>query len=368
MNFFQSLYFYFVTQPQLNLLQFYYNLTNDIGWAIILIAITVNLTLWPLFASSYFNLQKTKLFQPKLKEIREKYKQDPKELLAKTGEFNKKHGISNATTFYILFIQLFFVSGIFFLIRDISSGKSISGLYELLYNQTTANFNPLAFGFISVDAPAQNYVWLVVLISVFSYFYGYYTLKLAPKISLFANETSEQKTARLAKLSKEEKEKQEKDAIQEKAMQGSAEFMTLYFSPGLFFFIGLSSPTGVNFYILTTTILSVTRQILISQYYKKHTKALIDQVLASDPVLKNHPEKPLLGELADDPNPTKVVEQSQIMQTEDMFETAIKIANQNTEKPSKPAQNLSQGPIQTQSKKGKNLTTKQKSILKKKKK
>lgn len=362
MNPFQSFYFTFVTQPQLNLLEFFYRLTSDIGWAIVLIAVFINLALWPLFASSYYNLQKTKLFSSKIKQIRELHKKDPQAMLKATGEFNKKHGITNTATFYILFIQLFFVSGIFFLVRDLSEGKKIEGLYEIFYGQSSASFNPLAFNYINVGGPASNYLWMVVLISVLSFIYGYYTLKLAPKVVGIETETEAQKAEKLGKMTKEEKDKLEISQIQEKAMQGSAEFMTLYFSPALFFFIGLSSPTGVNFYILTTTILSIIRQVFVTQYYKGHTEALMQKVLASDPETfenqntinnSNH-----IDEISDlqnglNPNPeiaTKVVEVSEVMEAKDLDKNVAKKQDTNNKK----------------STKNKNLTTKQKSILKKK--
>lgn len=185
-----------VYRPQLNLLQFYFQLTGDIGLAIVLVGLSVNLILWPLVLSNYISSYKMKVLAPQIKKIQEKYKlpKDAKaaEVLANNGkmsaemrEFNKKHKVNNAVTFQILFMQLFFGSGLFYIISDISKNNGkIKGLYEFLYNSNETNFPKVAFGELRIDVPVSNYLWLPFLIFALSVIYGYYSIKVAPKIKL----------------------------------------------------------------------------------------------------------------------------------------------------------------------------------------
>ena len=104
--------------PQLNLLQFFYNITGDIGFSIIFLAIVVNLLMWPLFSGAYINGQKLRVLQPLLTEVREKYKDDPQTMLKEMRTFNEKHGIRNNSLFLVIIVQLVFATA-----RDIT-GKS----------------------------------------------------------------------------------------------------------------------------------------------------------------------------------------------------------------------------------------------------
>jgi YidC/Oxa1 family membrane protein insertase len=90
-NLIQELYRLFVYQPQLNLLYFFFKITGDIGFSIILLSTTANLIIFPLFAKNYLSLQKSRILQPKTKEIQEKYKADPQKMIMEIRAFNKKH-------------------------------------------------------------------------------------------------------------------------------------------------------------------------------------------------------------------------------------------------------------------------------------
>ena len=206
-----------VYRPQLNLLQFYFKMTGDIGLAIVLVGLSVNLILWPLVLSNYISSYKMKILAPEIKKIQEKYKlpKDAKatEVLANNGkmslemrEFNKKHNVNNAVTFQILFMQLFFGSGLFYIINDISKNNGkITGLYEFLFGSNETNFPKVAFGGLQIDVPVSNYIWLPILIFALSVIYGYYSIKLAPQIKLPIFAKMKQEADRIKQLEKDKK-------------------------------------------------------------------------------------------------------------------------------------------------------------------
>lgn len=206
-----------VYRPQLNLLQFYFKMTGDIGLAIVLVGLSVNLILWPLVLSNYISSYKMKILAPEIKKIQEKYKlpKDAKatEVMTNNGkmstemrEFNKKHKVNNAITFQILFMQLFFGSGLFYIINDISKNNGkINGLYEFLFGSNETNFPKAAFGGLQIDVPVSNYIWLPILIFILSVIYGYYSIKLAPQIKLPIFAKMKQEADRIKQLEKDKK-------------------------------------------------------------------------------------------------------------------------------------------------------------------
>ena len=54
MNIFQWLWSVLVNHPQLNLLYFFYNFTHDTGWAIVLVAVVINVSRAAIIASQRF--------------------------------------------------------------------------------------------------------------------------------------------------------------------------------------------------------------------------------------------------------------------------------------------------------------------------
>jgi YidC/Oxa1 family membrane protein insertase len=280
-----------VYDPLLNLLELFYEFTGDTGVAILLLSLIVNLAMWPLFAKSYINTQKSRIFQPKIKEIQEKYKDDPREMLKQMGEFNKKHGISNSSIFLVLFVQLFFVSGIFFLVKDVSGGKEIEGLYPWLFPNQEVSFGSTAFGgFLEIGKSSFNYIWLPILNGLISFAQGYYTFRLAPKID----------------IPKPKNKKSENSFLDPEALQKSLEFQSIYVFPVLIFGINLGFPVGLTFYSITVTFVGLVRQIFLTNYYAKHTNELIEDIAQSDP----EPENEVVDapEFANDPVPTKNLE------------------------------------------------------------
>jgi YidC/Oxa1 family membrane protein insertase len=283
----QDLYRILVYQPQLNLLYFLYNLSNqDFGVSVLIIAFLVNLITLPLFAKSFVNTQKTKILRPMIQEIQEKYKTEPQEMLKKLGEFNKKHGLENRSTLLVFFIQIFFISGLFFLIRDVVNNKIDANLYSLFFDQTTASFikegnnGVLAFGSIPIEKPSGDYILIPILVGLLSFCYGYYTFKLAPKIEL---PKLKPKKENKKKTDKEEEEK----IFDPEAMQKSMEFQTIYVMPIFLFLIQFTLPVGLGIYMVASSFLSLIRQIFLTKYYSKYTDKLLEKIVQSDPLSKD---------------------------------------------------------------------------------
>jgi YidC/Oxa1 family membrane protein insertase len=267
MNFFYDLWILLVFQPQLNALQFFYNLTNDTGIALIIVTVLVNLPLWPLIGKNYLYSQKMRYLSPKLTALREKYKEEPAVLMKKMGEFNKEHNLDSSAMFKFLFFQLFVVTGLYYVSRSIGEVTPPAGLYESYFKTTTSTISHKAFGgLVDIAASSTAYPIFMAISFVFTFAFGWYTFKVLPKIPV------------PAPLNEEPEKKQQRES-----MEKSSEFIGIWLSPILILFFNSFIPTGVNIYTAVVAVLALLRQYLIANYYRTHVKEMIENALETDP-------------------------------------------------------------------------------------
>ncbi len=268
-----SLWGALVYRPQLNLLEGFYYFTGDIGWSIVLLALVVNLLLWPLFGKSYVNTQKMRVLQPQIREIQDKYKSNPQELIKKTGEFYKKHNVRNSTTFLILLFQILFATGLYWLTTSLSNGDELRGLYPIFFGTEVAQFDDIAFGVLNISNPARNHLWLPMLAAIFSFLMGMYMFRWAPKPNIPVPK----------KKKKPKKDGQDKpNPFDPEMFQKSLEFQTIYIFPFIIFITNFALTTGVAIYFVTVNFLSLMRQIFLINFYRNHVDALIKDITESD--------------------------------------------------------------------------------------
>jgi YidC/Oxa1 family membrane protein insertase len=280
-----------VYNPQLNLLQLYYNLTNDVGLAIILVAITVNLLLWPVMVSSYLSGQKMRLLNPQIRNIQNKYKpakdapasellETSKKMRDEIGTLQKKHGIKTGVFFQVIFLQIFFASGVFYVVNDVSKAvqnkTSVEGLYTWLFGRTAATFPDTAFGFMKLAESSTNYLWLPIASLILSFLYGKYSLKWAPNAQL---PTSAKKVV-------EDKKVESDLPFDPESFAKNQEFLIIYVLPIFSFILNSSWSAGLNLYFATLSLFNLVRQMIISQYYASHVDKLIKDIAESDPALE----------------------------------------------------------------------------------
>jgi len=71
-----------------------YGIIGSYGWAIIFLTLIVKLILWPLTHKSYQSMKEMQKLQPKIAELKEKYKKDSKKIQAETMKLYKEHGVN----------------------------------------------------------------------------------------------------------------------------------------------------------------------------------------------------------------------------------------------------------------------------------
>lgn len=201
-----------IAVPILKLLKWIYSIIGNYGIAIILLTTLIKIGLLPLTWKSSISMKKMQKFQPELKKLQDKYKDDRQRLSQETMSFMKQNKMNPLGGCLPLLPQL----PIFF------------ALYRVLYNSIELRQAPF-LGWISDLASKDPLFVLPLLTGVFMF--------LQQKIMPTAQTDPNQKTMFLV-------------------MNVMFTFMMLYL------------PSGAVLYILTNMILSIIQQVAINKYAK----------------------------------------------------------------------------------------------------
>ena len=87
-------------------LQFFAEQTKSYGWAIVLVTVAVRLLVWPLVVKSTQSMQRMAKLQPKLNELKERYKSDPEMFQKKSMEFFAKNRVNPMSGCWPLLVQM----------------------------------------------------------------------------------------------------------------------------------------------------------------------------------------------------------------------------------------------------------------------
>lgn len=84
-------FFSVIAMPLFWILKLFYKFTGNYGWAIVLLTFIVRIPFIPLVNKSQKAMKKLQELQPRMAEIREKYKKDPQRIQKEMMELYKKH-------------------------------------------------------------------------------------------------------------------------------------------------------------------------------------------------------------------------------------------------------------------------------------
>ncbi len=225
-NFFNTIIIY----PLLNLLVFFYNYIPDIGAVIILVTVLVRLALLPSFHKSLKHQRALSALQPKMHEIREKYKDDKEAQAKATMELYKIHKVNPLSSCLPLLIQLPILIGLYqVFVRSLRGGQLV-GLYSFI--TAPQSINPMFLHFL--DLSKMN-IYMAVIAGVLQYFLS--------KISLPPTQGTDQMSKMLS-------------------------YQTLYFLPLITIVFGSRFPAGLTLYWIVTTLFGIGQQ-----YYILHKEA-----------------------------------------------------------------------------------------------
>src|SRR5271157_5579575 len=122
-----------ITYPILNVLMLLYHLFGDFGLSIIVLTVAMTAVLLPLTLRQLKSMKAKLALQPELAEIRKRHAQDPKAQLEATQELYKQHGISSASSYLPLLIQVPIFIGLYSALNIVLNHVSLAHLNSIMY-------------------------------------------------------------------------------------------------------------------------------------------------------------------------------------------------------------------------------------------
>jgi YidC/Oxa1 family membrane protein insertase len=178
--------------PILNLLIVFYDLLfNNLGLAIIAIAILIRLVLIPLMKKQTEMTKKMSSLKPQMDALQKKYKNNPEKLSQEQIKLYKKVGYNPLGCLVTFVPQLIILSVLIQVIRNVTTGD-LNGIYPFVSNllnngasltintnfivwDLTKSFNDLSSEFGNFSVEALPYLGLSVLVGVSQYFASKFT-------------------------------------------------------------------------------------------------------------------------------------------------------------------------------------------------
>ncbi|MDR1128436.1 MAG: membrane protein insertase YidC [Treponema sp.] len=228
-------------------LALFYRLIPNYGVAIILLTLLVKILLFPLTKKSSESTLRMQTLAPKIKELQEKYKDNPQQMNTKMAELYKQEGTNPMAGCLPLLIQF--------------------PIFIAMYNLFNNHFDLRGAMFIPGWIPD-----LSVPESVFSFaphrlpILGWSDIRLLPFIYV----GSQLLTGKITQTPDQQANSQMK--------------MMLYVMPVMFFFILYNVPSGLTVYWIMTNFLSLIQQLIINKYLKQK-RAAIETVEKPAPVI-----------------------------------------------------------------------------------
>jgi YidC/Oxa1 family membrane protein insertase len=222
------------------LLVFFNNIVNNYGIAILLLTVLVKLVMFPLTRKSSESTMRMQALAPKIKEIQEKYRDNPTKMNQEMAGFYKKEGYNPMSGCLPMIIQIpifFAMYNLFNNHFDLRGAMFIPGwIPDLSLPESVFNFSPFRLPILG---------WSDIRLLPFLYvgsqlLYGKVT------------QTPDQKGNSQMKI-------------------------MLYAMPVVFFFILYDVPSGLLLYWIMSNVLTMVQQLIINKYIaKKRALAPVD--------------------------------------------------------------------------------------------
>lgn len=237
-----------VYYPILNLLLVFYSIFgNNLGLAIIAIAIVFRLILIPLMKRQTEMTKKMSSLKPELEKLQKKYKNNPEKLSQEQIKLYKKVGYNPLGCFVTFLPQLVILSVLIQVIRNVTDG-TLDGIYpfvegwlnngaslaintNFLFWDLTKSYNDLSAEVGRFGLPALAYLFLSLLVGVSQYFASKFTQTLQNPGAIT-----------------ETKKKPKKGEVSPEDMQQKMSKSFMYLLPLMTVFITVSAPAALSLY------------------------------------------------------------------------------------------------------------------------
>lgn len=203
-----------------------YQYIPDIGVVIIILTVIIRLILLPSFHKSLKHQRELQKLQPKMKEIKEKHKDDQEKQAAAMMELYRVHKVNPLSSCLPILIQLPLLLALYQVFMRSLNGQELQGLYEFIAHPE--HINPMFLNFIDLSAKSNYYL------SGLAAILQYLQTRLSQNQSTPADDTTRMMTSYM-----------------------------LYLLPAMTFFFGVQFPAGLALYWVTTTLFGIAQQYYV---------------------------------------------------------------------------------------------------------
>lgn len=169
----------FVYIPLYNLLTFFIDSIpgGDLGLAVVAVTLFVRIIFLPVSLSAAKTQVVMQVIQPKLKEVREKYKKDPQQQAKEMMALYKEHNLKPFSSMLLMILQIPILFGLFFVTKDAALfGIDVSLLYSFIPAPET-----MTLFFLGAFSVASSSLPLAILAGVTQYAYAHYAVPVPKK-------------------------------------------------------------------------------------------------------------------------------------------------------------------------------------------
>ena len=241
-------WFHFLEEVLINaLLFFYHGLGNNLGLAIILLTVALNLLIWPLSSKMIQMQKKQKILAPKLAEIKRKYS-DKTERSKAQMELYKEEGINPAAGCLPIIVQMVLFIALANVFRNfLGSTEVVTKLNDAAWYPSlqvaagSLDTHFLIFDLAKNDAHKFHGISLPGILVITAALAQFFTSK-AMMPAIHAEEKASEAT------------ESEKDD-----MQASIQKQMTYLMPIMFLSFGMVYPSGLTLYFIASSIFTLLR-------------------------------------------------------------------------------------------------------------
>lgn len=223
----------------------FFQITGSLGWSIIALTLLVKALSIPVILPSLKSIKKQRELQPQIDKLRKKYKYDKQKQAEMQMQLMKEHGVNPASGCYTMVITILIFTALYSVIRQITQVTDIAAINSRLYADFLrfGSLEDLSTTFFYLDLAKPDPYFILAAVAGISQF-------VLAKMNMPYTETG-------VKASKKTPDK--KDDIAYNMQQQS-----LYIMPAMMAFLGISLPSGVIIYIITSTIFSIVQNYFIN--------------------------------------------------------------------------------------------------------
>lgn len=259
-------------------LNFLYQLIHNYGLAIILFSIVLKIVMLPISIKQQKTMKKSAKIQAKMREIQDKYKNNPEKLNQETVDLYKREGMSPFSGCLSAIVQIVLLFSVFYLVRSpltymTKVEQSVIEQYTNEIKQVEENKNnPYPEILIIRDKGQQdervhiNMEFLGLdLSSVPSQNFSDWRVYIIPALYVFTSFLSMRMTTNMQTAKKKEGEEgtNEIDAV------AQANKSMSYIMPVMSVSIAIIAPLGLALYWLVNNVLMILERFILNKWMKE---------------------------------------------------------------------------------------------------